>query len=101
MTAALEVVAESLETIDRRLSGMEARQTNMETHLAEGARASDLQAENSQKMVDLYLSLSESVDQIKALLGNYVDETRKQRQQAARTEEIARGLISEVRAKLP
>jgi hypothetical protein len=101
MTTPLEIVAESLETFDRRLSGIESRLVNMESYMAEDAQATEELARSTTKLSELYVALSESVDQIKALLGNYVDETRKQRQQAQRTEEVARGLISEVRAKLP
>lgn len=104
----LAALTEIVATIDRRLSGYEQRSINIEKNMAESATATDLIAENFQKMSEsvtklshLYVSLDQNLEDLKTVMQNYVDAVREQLRQARQTEEAARGLTSEIRERFP
>lgn len=80
-----DVVA-ALETFDRRL-------VSIESDMADAAAFGDEHSKQLEKLTELHLAMSRSIDELKGMLGNYVDATRELR-------ETTRALHSEVRAKL-
>jgi hypothetical protein len=93
MTNPIEAIAQSLEAFDARLSNIEKRFVAVEGHLADDARASDELAKSHQKLAELYVSIDGRLESVQAMLGNYVDETKRLRL-------TSQNLISEVREKL-
>lgn len=89
----LETVAKLAESFDRRISDIDARFVAVEAHLADGARAADEHSKSLQKLQELYLSIDNRLEQLNAMMGNYVEETRVLRR-------TSQQLISEVREKL-
>jgi uncharacterized protein YukE len=90
-----------LETMDRRLSGFGERFVNVEANMAESASAADRTAENVHRLSDLYLSLNQNLEDVKTLIGNYVEATRERERQSRKTDEEARGLVSYIRKRFP
>lgn len=89
----LETLAESLDAMDLRLAAIETRFVTLEGHLADGAHAADEGSKSLQKLQDLYVAIDDKLEQLNAMLGNYVQETQALRR-------TSRDLISEVRQKL-
>lgn len=82
----VEAVAEAFETFDRRLS-------SIESDMADAAAFGDESAKSLAKLQELYVSMDNKIDELKGMLGNYVEATTKLRQTTA-------SLHSEVREKL-
>lgn len=93
MTDPIEKLAEALETFDRRLSNIDQRFVKVEHYLAEDAAASEEGARQAQKLAELYVSIDQRLEQLTAMMSNYVDATGRLRRETAL-------LHSEVREKL-
>lgn len=96
-----EALIDIIATMDRRLVGFGERFVNVESNMAEAATATENIAKSGEQLINLVLALDSRVGNIEALLANYVEATKEQRRQARQTEEAAKGLISEVRKRLP
>ncbi len=88
----VEKVAVCLEAFDQRLSAIDGRFVRLESHLADDAQATEESAKSLQKLQELYLSIDDRLEQLTAMLGNYVQETKRLRVESQQ-------LISEVRRK--
>lgn len=91
--SALSRVAISLEAFDQRLSAIDTRFIRVEGHLADAAQATDEAAKSLQKLQELYMSIDDRLEQLVAMVGNYVAETQRLRTSSQQ-------LISEVRKKV-
>lgn len=89
----LETVAQLAESFDKRISDIDTRFVAVEGHLADGARYGEEQAKSLQRLQELYVSIDRKLEDLTAMIGNYVDETRGLRR-------TSQQLISEVREKL-
>lgn len=93
MSQADEALAAALEAFDRRLSSIDKRFVDVEHHMAEAASAGEEGAKQAAKLADLFLSLDRRIEELAAVMSNYVEATRELR-------ETSRNLHSEVRQKL-
>ena len=88
----LERVAVCLEAFDQRLSAIDQRFVRVEGHLADDATATEEGAKSLQKLQELYVSIDDRLEQLVAMVGNYVQETQRLRTSSQQ-------LISEIRRK--
>lgn len=93
MTEPIEKLAEALETFDRRLSSIDQRFVKVEHYEAEAAAAGEELSRQVQKLSELYVSIDQRLEQLTAMLSNYVDATGRLRRETTL-------LHSEVRKKL-
>ena len=89
----LETVAQLAESFDKRISDIDKRFVAVEGHLAEGARHAEEHSKSLQSLQELYVAIDRKLEDLTAMLGNYVEETRGLRRSSNQ-------LISEVRGKL-
>lgn len=96
-----EALIDLIATMDRRLAGFSERFVHVEANMADSATATENIAKNGEQLVNLVLALDSRVGNIEALLSNYVTATKGREQQARKTEEAAKGLVSEIRKRFP
>jgi len=99
--AELEKLVTILETFDKRMSDADKRAVKAESHIAESAQATEEIAKSVHKLSELYVSIDRRLEDMNTMMANYIDAMRGRLEQAKKTEDAAKGLVSEIRKRCP